>query len=76
MGSRERNSSLLLSSPLFFLLFPLSTWRIFLQPDIVFFGEQLPKRFHDCLAADKDEADLVLVMGSSLKMCVKSYCPG
>ncbi|TDH68300.1 hypothetical protein CCR75_004111 [Bremia lactucae] len=38
------------------------------KPDIVFFGESLPKRFHDSVKSDEGEADLVLVMGSSLKV--------
>ncbi|KAJ0407758.1 hypothetical protein P43SY_009095 [Pythium insidiosum] len=38
------------------------------KPDIVFFGESLPRRFHDSIRADENEADLVLVMGSSLKV--------
>jgi hypothetical protein len=39
-----------------------------IKPDIVFFGESLPRRFHDSIKNDEDEADLVLVMGSSLKV--------
>lgn len=38
------------------------------KPDIVFFGESLPRRFHELIKADENEADLVLVMGSSLKV--------
>ena len=38
------------------------------KPDIVFFGESLPRRFHDSIKSDESEADLVLVMGSSLKV--------
>nr|CCA13982.1 NADdependent histone deacetylase sir2like protein putative [Albugo laibachii Nc14] len=39
-----------------------------IKPDIVFFGEPLPKRFHDSIKQDENEVDLVLVMGSSLKV--------
>ncbi|RLN49604.1 hypothetical protein BBJ28_00025035 [Nothophytophthora sp. Chile5] len=39
-----------------------------IKPDIVFFGESLPRRFHDSIKSDEREADLVLVMGSSLKV--------
>lgn len=39
-----------------------------IKPDIVFFGESLPRRFHDSIKSDENEADLVLVMGSSLKV--------
>ncbi|MES1906826.1 MAG: hypothetical protein MHM6MM_000058 [Cercozoa sp. M6MM] len=36
--------------------------------DIVFFGENLPERFHQMSAADLPKADLLLVMGTSLKV--------
>ena len=36
------------------------------KPDIVFFGEQLPSRFIQCLQRDFGECDLLLVMGTSL----------
>lgn len=36
------------------------------KPDIVFFGEQLPPRFIQCLQADFAECDLLLVLGTSL----------
>lgn len=39
-----------------------------LKPDIVFFGEDLPKEFHDQISGDKIEADLLIVIGSSLKV--------
>ncbi|KAJ8022434.1 NAD-dependent protein deacetylase sirtuin-1 [Holothuria leucospilota] len=39
-----------------------------LKPDIVFFGEGLPNIFYDCLDDDKDAADLLIVIGSSLKV--------
>ena len=38
------------------------------KPDIVFFGEQLPNRFHRLIENDVKEADLVFVMGSSLNV--------
>ena len=34
----------------------------------VFFGESLPRRFYDSIEEDETEADLVLVMGSSLQV--------
>ncbi|KAL1922588.1 uncharacterized protein VTP21DRAFT_10127 [Calcarisporiella thermophila] len=37
------------------------------KPDIVFFGEQLPRRFFDRLE-DLSSADLLIVMGTSLKV--------
>ncbi|XP_043272644.1 NAD-dependent protein deacetylase sirtuin-1 isoform X3 [Venturia canescens] len=39
-----------------------------MKPDIVFFGEGLPHAFHDAMAQDKDVCDLLIVIGSSLKV--------
>lgn len=39
-----------------------------LKPDIVFFGESLSKEFHQQIESDKDECDLLIVIGSSLKV--------
>lgn len=39
-----------------------------MKPDIVFFGEGLPDAFHEAMANDKDICDLLIVMGSSLKV--------
>ncbi|CAF0826057.1 unnamed protein product [Rotaria sp. Silwood1] len=39
-----------------------------LKPDIVFFGEQLPDDFHKTISIDKNKCDLLIVMGSSLKV--------
>lgn len=39
-----------------------------MKPDIVFFGEGLPDTFHEAMAGDKTECDLLLVIGSSLKV--------
>ncbi|ERL91577.1 hypothetical protein D910_08907, partial [Dendroctonus ponderosae] len=39
-----------------------------MKPDIVFFGEGLPDTFHDAMASDKTEGDLLVVIGSSLKV--------
>ncbi|KAK9510564.1 hypothetical protein O3M35_005314 [Rhynocoris fuscipes] len=36
------------------------------KPDIVFFGESLPKRFFEYMAKDFYEADLLIIMGSTL----------
>ncbi|KAJ7357460.1 hypothetical protein OS493_024976 [Desmophyllum pertusum] len=38
------------------------------KPDIVFFGESLPDVFHKCLPQDMPKCDLLLVMGTSLKV--------
>lgn len=39
-----------------------------MKPDIVFFGEGLPTAFHDAIIADRDACDLLIVIGSSLKV--------
>lgn len=39
-----------------------------MKPDIVFFGEGLPDTFHEAMAVDKSQCDLLLVIGSSLKV--------
>ncbi|GFO38078.1 NAD-dependent protein deacetylase sirtuin-1 [Plakobranchus ocellatus] len=39
-----------------------------MKPDIVFFGESLPEHFHNQMSADKEECDLLIVIGSSLKV--------
>jgi NAD-dependent deacetylase sirtuin 2 len=36
------------------------------KPDIVFFGESLPLKFHDCLSKDFEQCELLMVMGTSL----------
>ena len=38
------------------------------KPDIVFFGEGLPDDFHDSIEADREKCDLLIVIGSSLKV--------
>ena len=38
-----------------------------MKPDIVFFGEDLPKRFYYYLK-DFPQADLLIVMGTSLEV--------
>ncbi|KAL5019394.1 hypothetical protein ScPMuIL_005116 [Solemya velum] len=39
-----------------------------MKPDIVFFGESLPEKFHKQMAEDKEKCDLLIVIGSSLKV--------
>lgn len=46
-----------------------------MKPDIVFFGEGLPESFHRQLREDKTKADLLIVMGSSLKVRPVSLIP-
>jgi len=38
------------------------------KPDIVFFGENLPMRFFDLMKVDFPKCDLLIVMGTSLKV--------
>lgn len=45
------------------------------KPDIVFFGEGLPKRFEDLLYEDIKHADLLIVMGTSLTVRPVSLIP-
>jgi NAD-dependent SIR2 family protein deacetylase len=45
------------------------------KPDIVFFGESLPARFHNLLQKDIKKADLLLVMGTSLQVAPVSMIP-
>lgn len=47
----------------------------FVKPDIVFFGEGLPDRFHTLLRRDMHKADLVLVLGTSLQVAPVSHIP-
>ena len=53
------------------------------KPDIVFFGESLPKRFHESIMEDFPKCDMLIVMGTSLQVqpfaslvnMVKKDCP-
>jgi NAD-dependent deacetylase sirtuin 2 len=38
------------------------------RPSVTFFGEQLPERFRDHAVKDVEEADLLLIMGTSLSV--------
>lgn len=40
-----------------------------IKPDVVFFGESLGSEFSRLIDQDKHAADLLIVMGSSLKVC-------
>lgn len=46
-----------------------------IKPDIVFFGEKLPSEFHEFMREDKEKVDLLIVMGSSLKVKPVSLIP-
>jgi len=45
------------------------------KPDIVFFGEPLPVDFENNISRDCAEADLLIVIGSSLKVFPVSSVP-
>lgn len=48
-----------------------------MKPDITFFGEALPATFHDrIIDHDRDQADLVIVIGTSLKVAPVAEVPG
>jgi len=38
----------------------------YVKPDIVFFGENLPERFYDCMQTDFVKCDLLIILGTSL----------
>ena len=46
------------------------------QPDITFFHEDLPDTFHDRLNEVHDQVDLVIVIGTSLKVAPVAEIPG
>ncbi|KAH8276441.1 hypothetical protein KR018_012259 [Drosophila ironensis] len=46
-----------------------------MKPDIVFFGEGLPDEYHTVMATDKDICDLLIVIGSSLKVRPVAHIP-
>ena len=47
----------------------------YVKPDIVFFGENLPDRFHSLWKHDTGAADLCLVLGTSLQVAPVSQLP-
>ncbi|KAJ1661220.1 NAD-dependent histone deacetylase sir2, partial [Coemansia sp. RSA 25] len=47
-----------------------------MKPDITFFGEMLPDKFDEALLLDRENVDLLLVMGSSLKVAPVSDIMG
>lgn len=47
-----------------------------IKPDIVFFGEGLPDKFHNCCETDPNECDLLIVIGSSLLVSPVNLIPG
>lgn len=46
-----------------------------LKPDIVFFGESLPESYHKAILDDKEKCDLLIVIGSSLKVKPVAHIP-
>jgi NAD-dependent SIR2 family protein deacetylase len=51
-----------------FLCCRLFSFELLPQPDITFFGEKLTDSFEECLLKDRDQVDLVLIIGTSLKV--------
>jgi NAD-dependent histone deacetylase SIR2 len=47
-----------------------------MKPDIVFFGEKLPPEFDLSFPRDREKVDLLIVMGSSLKVAPVSEIMG
>jgi NAD-dependent SIR2 family protein deacetylase len=47
-----------------------------MKPDIVFFGEKLPPEFDRSFPRDREKVDLLIVMGSSLKVAPVSEIMG
>jgi NAD-dependent SIR2 family protein deacetylase len=47
----------------------------YIKPDIVFFGEGLPDRFHQKLPNDVDQADLCIILGTSLQVPPSALIP-
>lgn len=45
------------------------------KPDITFFGESLPARYHQLIKPDAREADLLIVIGTSLKVAPVATIP-
>jgi NAD-dependent histone deacetylase SIR2 len=46
------------------------------QPDITFFGEKLTDGFDRALEEDRERVDLVLIIGTSLKVSPVAEVPG
>jgi NAD-dependent SIR2 family protein deacetylase len=46
------------------------------QPDITFFGEKLTDDFDRALEEDRERVDLVLIIGTSLKVSPVAEAPG
>ena len=47
----------------------------YVKPDIVFFGEGLPNRFHKLLRPDLQQCDLLIILGTSLQVAPVSMIP-
>ena len=45
------------------------------KPDIVFFGEDLPQRFHSLQLPDFSKCDLLFIMGTSLEVISNFLMP-
>lgn len=46
-----------------------------MQPDITFFGQALDSQFDECLFRDREKVDLLVIIGTSLKVApVSEVC--
>ncbi|KAK5579436.1 hypothetical protein RB653_009119 [Dictyostelium firmibasis] len=71
-GKTIRNSIMKMEIP---LCQQCNDGQSFMKPDIVFFGENLPDRFDQCVVKDVKDIDLLIVMGSSLQVQPVSLIP-
>lgn len=46
------------------------------QPDITFFGQALSSEFDECLFRDREKVDLLIVIGTSLRVAPVSEVLG
>lgn len=55
----------------------LGDWQeLIIQPDITFFGQALDFEFDECLFKDREKVDLLVVIGTSLKVAPVSEVLG
>lgn len=60
----------------YFLRLMLEPWhKLITQPDITFFGQALDSKFDECLFKDREKVDLLVIIGTSLKVApVSEVC--
>mmetsp|Transcript_50585 Transcript_50585/g.82758 ORF Transcript_50585/g.82758 Transcript_50585/m.82758 type:complete len:619 (+) Transcript_50585:45-1901(+) len=75
LGCNQAHSSAHVKQAVFEDRIPRCRCGDLIKPDIVFFGEQLPERFFDMVKEDLDEAELVIVLGTSLQVAPFASLP-